>query len=212
MATAPTFTKTGNASSRKATLPESVFSAPTISHDLLHQAYTVQRSRHHARGAHTKSRGEVRASGRKIKPQKYTGGARAGTSTSPMRRGGGVAFGPEGNETRRKQINKSAKRAALRHALSLQAREEAVVVIEDLAFDGKTKSARTLLGALPVQGTIVCVVEQFDPLVQRSLRNIPNVFLTDAASLNVVDVVDADYVVFTRNGLHAVQQRMEASS
>ncbi len=212
MATAPTFTKTGNASSRNTTLPESVFSTPSISHDLLHQAYVVQRSHDHAHGAHTKSRGDVRASGRKIKPQKYTGGARAGTSTSPMRRGGGVAFGPKGSEVRRKQINKSAKRAALRHALSLQAREEAVVVIEDFALDGKTKSARTLLDSLPVQGTIVCVVEQFDSLIQRSLRNIPNVFLTDSASLNVVDVVDADYVVFTRNGLNAMQQRMEASS
>jgi large subunit ribosomal protein L4 len=212
MATAPTFTKTGNVSSRNTTLPETVFSVPSVSHDLLHQAYTIQRSHQHARGAHTKTRGDVRASGRKIKPQKYMGGARAGTSTSPMRRGGGVAFGPQGNQTRRKQMNKSAKRAALRHALTLQAQEASVIVVEDFAFDGKTKTARGLLDALGVGRLVTCVVAQHDPYVQRSLRNIPGALLTDAASLNVADVLDADFVIFTRNGLEALQQRMEAPS
>ncbi|PSO45324.1 50S ribosomal protein L4, partial [Candidatus Saccharibacteria bacterium SW_7_54_9] len=115
-------------------------------------------------------------------------------------------------QARRKQMNKSAKRAALRHALTLQTQEASVIVVEDFAFDGKTKTARSLLDALGVGPVVTCVVAQHDPYVQRSLRNIPDVLLTDAASLNVADVLDADFVLFTRNGLQALQQRMEAPS
>lgn len=208
MATAPTFTATGNSSTQKATLPKEIFGVESVSHDLIHQAYVVQQSNQRVHSAHAKTRGEVRGGGRKPRPQKYTGRARAGSIRSPIWRGGGITFGPAGDKSRRKHLNKTARRAALKQALSLRASEGAVAVIEDIKADGTTKSARKIVDALPLKGGLLYVADSLNLEVKRSMRNLPDVHTTDAASLNVVDVMEADNVVLTRSGLQTLQQRL----
>ncbi len=212
MATAVTFTTTGNKATKNTTLPKDVFAVTPVSHDLLHQTYTAVHTNQRARSAHSKTRAAVRGGGRKPWRQKGTGNARAGSIRSPIWRGGGITFGPDGSQVRRRQLNKAAKRTAMRHALSLRAGEEAVAVIEDIKTDGTVKSARKVIDKLPLHGNLIFVVDSVTPDIERSMRNIPNVAVTEAATLNVVDILNADYLVFTRKSLERIKQRLGAGS
>lgn len=212
MATATTYTATGTKATKNTTLPKAVFGIDPVSHDLIHQAYTVVHANQRSRSAHSKTRTEVRGGGRKPWRQKGTGNARAGSRRSPLWRGGGVIFGPDGSQTRRRQLNKTAKRAAVCHGLSLRAQEGAVAVIEEIKPDGTTKSARAVVDKLPAEGTLLLVPEAVSPEADRSLRNIQGVELVDADSLNIMDILHADTIIITKKGLQALSNRLEETS
>src|SRR5687767_7143232 len=126
----PTFTKSGNKATTTAKLSKEVFGVEVKSHDLLKQAYVTHQANLRTNLAKTLKRSEVSGGGKKPWKQKGTGRARFGSSRVPIWRGGGVVWGPTGNENFSKDINKKAKRAALRQALSLKAAANAITVIE----------------------------------------------------------------------------------
>ena len=105
----------------KAKLPSSVFAVQVPNHELLKLAYDAYLANSRLASATTKQRGEVRGGGKKPWRQKGTGRARFGSSRNPIWRGGGIVFGPRGNENYTKKISKTSKKVALRQALTVKA-------------------------------------------------------------------------------------------
>jgi large subunit ribosomal protein L4 len=149
----------------------------------------------------TKTRSEVRGGGAKPWKQKGTGRARAGSSRSPIWRGGGVALGPKPRKYDQK-TPKKMKRLALASALSDRAADEKVVVIDDWAFETpSTKAAKSALVALEATGRVLVVLQPDDNNAWLSFRNLPEVHVLALGELNTYDVLVSDYVIFTRDAL-----------
>src|SRR5579862_9595084 len=125
-----TYTKSGAKATTAAKLDKAVFEVEVKNHQLLKDAYLAYLASGRMNLAVTKKRGEVRGGGAKPWRQKGTGRARFGSSRNPIWRGGGVAFGPTGNENYSHKLNQKTKHAALRQALSLAANEKRIKIIE----------------------------------------------------------------------------------
>lgn len=199
MATA-TYTKSGTKATTAAKLDKEVFGLEVTNHELLKQAYVTYLSNGRENLAVTKTRGLVSGGGKKPWKQKGTGRARFGSSRNPIWRGGGIAFGPTGEENYTKALNTKAKRQAIRQALSLKA--DAVKVIESFDVkDGKSSVAAKLLAKIEATGRVVVVVPTKDDMAERSIRNLQNVKIVTAQYLNVYDVLNADSIVITTPSL-----------
>jgi large subunit ribosomal protein L4 len=118
-----TYTKSGSKATTAAVLDKSVFSLEVKNHDLLKQAYLAYLANGRINSAKTKKRGQVSGGGAKPWRQKGTGRARFGSSRNPIWRGGGIAFGPTGEENYSKKLNTTAKRKAIKQALSIANKE-----------------------------------------------------------------------------------------
>jgi len=199
-----TFTKTGNKAATPAKLDKAVFGLEVKDHQLLKDSYLAYLSNGRTNNAVSKKRGEVRGGGRKPWRQKGTGNARFGSSRNPIWRGGGVAFGPTGNENYGRKLNVSAKRQALRQALSLASKEDRISVIDSFSTDGKTKSAQSLLAKINAAGSVLLVMANKDDNLVRSTGNIQNLKVVQATYLNVYDIANADGIIFENAALEAV--------
>ena len=186
-------------------LPDELFAAP-VNAAVIHQAATAQLAARRLGTHKTKKRGEVSGTGRKPWRQKGTGRARAGSRRSPQFAGGGVVFGPQ-PRSHAQRLPRQMKRLALRGALTGKFGDGAVKVVEDLAMDEiKTKVLIEHLGALGVAGGHVLVVAPSrDESLELSARNVPGVDVILADSLNVVDVLRADTLLFTRAAVEAMR-------
>lgn len=200
-----TFTKTGSKATTAAKLDKKVFGVEVASHDLLKQAYVGHLANGRVNLAVTKKRGEVSGGGKKPWKQKGTGRARFGSSRNPIWRGGGIAFGPSGNETYTKKLNTTAKRQALRQALSLS--QDKIMVIEDFTSkDGKVQPAANLLKKLGATRTVLLVVANKDEKIVRATNNLSEVKTIQAKYLNVFDVLNAHNIVITQEALSIVHE------
>lgn len=200
-----TFTSTGNKATTAAKLNKDVFGLEVKDHQLLHQAYETYRANGRTRYAQVKDRSEVRGGGKKPWKQKGTGRARHGSIRSPIWRGGGVTFGPSAERNFTKQINKKAKRTAVRQALSLAAKNETIKVIESVKFkEGKTKEAAALFEKMGINRGVLLVVEEKTPEVTRATNNLPFVKTVQANYLNVFDILNAHNVVITKKALEII--------
>ncbi|HEV2403580.1 MAG TPA: 50S ribosomal protein L4 [Candidatus Saccharimonadales bacterium] len=197
------YTKSGGSATTAIKLDKNVFAVETENHELLKLAYSTYLSNGRDNLAKVKTRGLVRGGGRKPHKQKGTGRARAGSIRSPIWRGGGVIFGPTGEENYTKKLPRQAKRLALRQSLSLAAQDSRIKIIEQLgSSEGKTQATLKLLGKIKADsGSCVIVVDNIDPLLQRAIRNLPSVKLISARYLNVFDCLNADTLVITKPGL-----------
>jgi large subunit ribosomal protein L4 len=125
------------ATPKAVTLPKEIFAVEVPNHELLKLAYDAYLANSRLATATTKQRGEVSGGGKKPWAQKGTGRARFGSSRNPIWRGGGIVFGPRGNENYTKRVSVKSKRVALRQALSLSNKEKKIVVL-DFKTTGKT--------------------------------------------------------------------------
>jgi len=199
-----TYTKAGTKASTPAKLDKAVFGVEAKNHELLKAAYDAYLANGRQNLAVTKTRGLVRGGGRKPWRQKGTGRARFGSSRVPIWRGGGITFGPTGQENYAKQLNVKAKRQAVRQALSLASTEGKLVIIEDIvAKTGKTAELARLLAKVGASRNILIVVDQKAPELVRAARNLPNVQVVSANYINVYDVLNADCLVFSQAALQA---------
>jgi large subunit ribosomal protein L4 len=157
--------------------------------------------------AKVKTRGEVSGGGRKPWRQKGTGRARSGSNTSPLWPGGGRAFGPKPRDYRT-EMPKAQRRRALASALSLKAGENAVSVIESLAFDApRTKEMASVLKRLGLDSKrTLLVLDRADENVVKSCRNIANLRTTMAHQVNPYELLDCDAVLVTRAGLDRMKE------
>ncbi len=203
----PTFTKSGAKATTPAKLDKAVFAVMPENHELLKLAYSAYLANGRENLAVTKTRGLVSGGGKKPWKQKGTGRARFGSSRNPIWRGGGIAFGPTGEENYSVKVNVSAKRQALRQALSLSASEDRVFVIETFETkDGKAAPVVKLLNKIDAKGNVLLVVSVKDELVERSVRNLQNVKAVQANYLNVYDIMNADTLVVSEKALAMINE------
>lgn len=159
----------------------------------------------------TKTRSDVKFTSKKMFRQKGLGRARMGSARSPSRVGGGRAFGPKPREYRY-EIPKKVRRLALRSILSTRAKDDAVLVIENLAFD-EPKTARmvALLKTMNL-GSKKCLVlmDRSDAAVYKSCRNLPGVLVDLARQAHIHEMLHHEYLLVTREGLKQVEEGLKA--
>jgi len=190
---------------KKLKLDDAVFGAPfngPLVHETVIAELAARRQGTHA----TRTRGMVRGGGAKPWRQKGTGRARAGTSRSPLWTGGGTVFGPSPRHYTVK-VNRKARKAALRSALSIHAERGSVAVLDAGAFDvPSTKTAAGLL-ADRLGGSVLVVVAPDQDLAFKSFRNLERVHVLPAEAAGVADIVGAASIVFSSDALDAVTAR-----
>ncbi len=200
-----TYTKSGTKATTAAKLNAAIFGVTPKNHELLKLAYTAYLGNGRTNLAIVKRRGEVRGGGKKPWRQKGTGRARVGSSRNPIWRGGGIVFGPTGDENFTKQLNVKAKRLAIRQALSLQADAGNIIVIEDLqSKNAKTAELAKLLSKIEAANNVVIAVDKKTDELTRSAANLPGVKVVHAQYLNVFDILNAGKLVLTVAALQVI--------
>lgn len=208
-----TYTKSGAKAATAVKLQKGVFDVPATNHQLLKDAYLAYLANGRENFAVTKKRGQVRGGGAKPWRQKGTGRARFGSSRNPIWRGGGVAFGPTGQENYSRKISTKAKHSALRQALSLAYVENRIKIIETFACpDGKVKPTLQLLDKIDAKGSILLVVPVKDALTLRATSNLPKVKLVQAKYLQVFDILNADTIVISKKALEMINDWLSIST
>ena len=191
--------------SGKVDLAETLFAAP-VNEALIHQAVVRQMAGRRLGTSNTLTRGNVNGGGKKPWRQKGTGRARQGTKTAPHWAGGGVVFGPHPRSYDQK-LPAKMRRSALRGVLSAKQADGALRVVEGFDLDeARTKTMLSRLAGWNAEGKVLLVLPSRDEKVELSCRNLREVRVLLADSLNVVDLLEADTVVFTRAALDRAQE------
>ena len=178
------------------TVRDDVFGAE-LNPALVHQVMVGQLANRRQGTAKTKTRAEVAGGGRKPRPQKHTGRARAGSIRSPIWRGGGVTFGPRPRSYRH-NTPKQMRRGALLSTLSGKAQEGTLVVVEDFDIsEPKTKAVAQVLRNLGTVPSVLLVVDGASEATLRAARNIPRLKMRPGRTLNAVDLLSNRTVVMT---------------
>jgi len=187
-----------------------IFAVP-VNMDLITQVLHVQRTNSRQPLAHTITRTFIRGGGKKPWKQKGTGRARAGSSRSPLWRGGAIIFGPLKERNYSLSINKKQKQKALLMALSEKAKNEQLVIIDDIAMKTpKTKEMVAAMKALKVSGrqVLMAMAKKSDE-VKRSAANIQKLTVISADSLNLEDVLKAKYLVIDQASLPVIEKTLK---
>lgn len=173
---------------------------------VLYDAITLTRNAERQGTADTKTRSEVSGGGRKPWKQKGTGRARQGSTRAPHWPGGGIVFGPH-PRSYSKKMNKKERRLALKSALTYKARENGIVVVENIELSSsKTKDFIKLLEDLKVTGkTLIVVKELTDNLILAS-RNLSNVKVIESHEINTYDVLNYNNVVITEEAVKMLEE------
>jgi len=175
-------------------LPKTTFGVEVENHELLKVAYDAYLSNSRQAGATTLKRGEVRGGGKKPWKQKGTGRARFGSSRNPIWRGGGIVFGPSGNENYTKKLSTTSKRVAVKQALSL-ANKAGKITVADVKSTGKTSEVVKYLADNKFARRTLIVVDEKPAELVRATNNLQNVKLVRSTYLNVYDILNADHIV-----------------
>ncbi len=189
----------GQKTGRTVELPEEIFGIEPNNHVIylaVKQYLAAQRQGSHK----VKTRAEVKGSSKKLHKQKGTGGARKGNLRNPLYKGGGTIFGPKPHSYDFK-LNRKVKDLAKMSALAFKAKENAIMVLEDVKMDApKTRTFTGILSSLNVAGKKTLVVmPEYDNNLYLSLRNVPKVNGTMLADLNTYDIVNANVLVITES-------------
>ncbi len=185
-------------------LPKEIFAVEVTNHELLKLAYDSYLANARLSSATTKQRGEVSGGGKKPWKQKGTGRARFGSSRNPIWRGGGVVFGPRGNENYTKSLSKTAKRVAVKQALTL-ANEAKKIAIDDIKTTGKTAEVAKYLADNKLNRKVLVVVSEKTPELMRASNNIQNVLVVSANYLSVYHILNADHIVLSAKAVPVLE-------
>ncbi|MEE9164782.1 MAG: 50S ribosomal protein L4 [Nitrospinota bacterium] len=187
---------------------EDVFGADINEH-LLHEVVVMQLANKRRGTASTKIRDEVRGGGKKPWKQKGTGRARAGSSRSPIWRGGGTTFGPKPRDYSYK-VPKKARKTALKSILSLKAKNNDIVVLDKLESKfSKTKEVALLLKDLKIVNRALFLIEQENKNLQLAARNLPNARVLNLAGLNVYDLLHSSKLILTQSTVSKIEERLQ---
>lgn len=190
----------------KATLPKAVFAVEVPNHQLLKLAYDAFLANSRKASATTLQRGEVRGGGKKPWKQKGTGRARFGSTRNPIWRGGGVVFGPRGNENYKLKLSKTSKLVALRQALTL-ANQAKKIIVSDIKATGKTAEVAKFFAdnKFDKDAKVLIVVDEKTPEIMRATNNLEKALLVRATYLSVYYILNADKIVMTPGAVKAVE-------
>jgi large subunit ribosomal protein L4 len=161
----------------------------------------------------SKERGEVRGGGKKPWKQKGRGGARAGTSRSPLWVGGGTIFGPRPRDYRQ-DLPKKVRRLARKSALSYKAKDSQLLVVEDFNIEQpKTKEFSKILSALKVNGKkVLLLTELNNQNVYKSGRNIPKVKVLEASKASTYDLLNNQILILQKSALKEIEKTFAANA
>jgi len=200
------YDKTGKVSST-IKLDDAIFGHDSVSPSLIHEYYLLQTANARIVRSHTKTRGEVSGSGKKLYKQKGTGSARVGDKRSPIRTKGGIVFGPRKERNFTKDMPKKAKKLALYGLLSLKAKDSEILWFNTEFKEPKTKLAVDLIGNIWLKGQKVLVVlESSDDIIKKSFRNIDRVKYIQLDYLNPYDILHYDKLLFTESALQLLNK------
>jgi len=202
----------GKKSGRTIDLPEEIFGIEPNSHVVylaVKQYLAAQRQGTHK----VKTRAEVQGASRKLHRQKGTGGSRKGNIRNPLYKGGGTIFGPKPHSYDIK-LNRKVKDLAKMSALSYKAKENAIVVVEDITLDApKTKTFMNILGALKVTDKkILFISPECNDNVDMSIRNVPSVLGVLLSDINTYDIVNSDILVLTESAAKIFAEEQVAAA
>jgi large subunit ribosomal protein L4 len=195
----------------KIQLPESIFEAEAKNPDaLLYEVINMYLANQRQGTTASKNRSKVHGSSRKLYRQKGTGNARAGKLRTPVRVGGGVAFGPLPKDWT-KHIPRKKKRLALKLALSQKAKEMKMAVVEDIQVEKpNTKFALNLIEKIaPEKGRKLVIIKGSDKNVVKSFSNLQNVETDRADLIHPYEILKANYIIFTEEALKQVGEVFE---
>ncbi|MET7000553.1 50S ribosomal protein L4 [Chitinophaga defluvii] len=191
----------GKKTGRSIELPEEIFGVEPNNHVIylaVKQFLAAQRQGTHK----VKTRAEVKGASRKLHKQKGTGGSRKGNIRNPLYKGGGTIFGPKPHSYAFK-LNRKVKDLAKISALSVKAKENSIIVLEDVKFDApKTKQFVSILKNLNINVAgkkTMFILPEYNDNVYLSLRNIPTVAGTMLSDVNTYDIMNSNYLVFTES-------------
>lgn len=196
----------GEKTDRTVALDDAVFGITPNDHAIYLDVKQIMANRR--QGTHkAKQRGEIAGSTRKIKRQKGTGTARAGSIKSPIFRGGGRVFGPQ-PRTYDMKLNKKLKRLARKSALAYKANDEKIMILEDFTFEApKTQDFIAIIKAFELQGKKVLVVAPgIDENVYLSTRNLKDVTYLKASSINTYEILKAHQLVVLESSVNHIQE------
>lgn len=161
-----------------------------------------------------KNRGEVKGSTRKIYRQKGTGGARHGSRYAPQFRGGGISFGPTGQENYHCQINKKVRKKALQSVLSKKNEKGEIIVIDKINLsECKTKEANKFLTQLKLNEKKVLIIfstqESKNEETKRAFRNLPKIAMTNSKIVNTYSLTNHSILLFTQEAFSETEKRLK---
>ena len=185
------------------TLNDAVFGAE-VNRDVIYEVVRMQTAAKRQGTHDTKERGEISGGGKKPWRQKGTGRARAGTTRSPLWRGGGTVFGPTPRDYAF-SVPKKVRRLALISALSLKVREEKLLVLKDFPLaEVKTKKFKEVLDRFGLKKTLV-VIDRPDAVLEKSSRNLPDVKMMRCEGINVYDLLKYDSLVLLEPSIQKLE-------
>ncbi len=186
-------------------ISDQVFAVP-FNQAVVHQAMVRQRANARQGTASTRTRGEVSGSTRKLFRQKHTGQARAGSRKSPLRRGGGIVFGPH-PRSYRQAMPKKMRQLALRCVLSAKAGDGELMVLQELKLEEpRTKEMVRILAVLSVDSSALIVSGEPEKNVVKSARNLQGIKTMPASLLNVVDILSYKRLLMTETAVRKAEQ------
>jgi large subunit ribosomal protein L4 len=189
-------------------LADSIFNVPVKS-SVLHEVVTMQMANRRSATAAVKHRSDVRGSGRKLFRQKGTGRARRGDIKSPLLRGGGVVFGPNGRKYAFR-VPKKVRKLALKMALSSKLQASELIVLDKLELkEIKTKQFVDVLNALDLKNALI-VIDKNDEKLELSSRNVADVRVLRSEGLNVYDVLKYHTLVLLESAIKNIEERLVA--
>jgi len=189
-------------------LKDEIFNIQIENH-VLHNVVRMQLTNKRSGTRKVKNRSDVKGSGRKLFRQKGTGNARVGDIKSPIRRGGGVIFGPQQKEYNIK-VNKKVKKLALKMALSSKLKEDNIVIMDNFELDEiKTKKAAEILNRIKCADALV-IIDQDNEKIQKSSKNLPKVKMMRSEGLNVYDILKYKKLLILEPAVEKIYKRLEA--
>ena len=203
---------TGQKTGRTIELPEEIFGIEPNNHVMylaVKQYLAAQRQGTHK----VKTRAEVHGASRKLHKQKGTGGARKGNIRNPLYKGGGTIFGPKPHGYDFK-LNRKVKDLAKMSALAYKAKDQAIVIIEDMKMDTpKTKEIVSAFKALKLENKkALFVIPEYDETVLLSVQNIPSVLGTLLSDINTYDIVNAEVLVLSESAAKIFAEEEEVAA
>ena len=190
-------------------LKASVF-AVEPNEQVMFDAVQVEQANRRQGTAKTKKRAEVSGGGKKPWRQKGTGRARAGSTRSPIWVGGGTVWGPDGRQNYKLSQNKKEHQLALRSALSILVKEDALRVVDNISFDErKTKNFVAFMEALKVGSKVLVVVDEIDENLFASARNVGWVRVVTNDNVSVLDLMNIDTLVMSEKAIKLVEEALD---
>lgn len=185
-------------------LAENIF-AVEVNEDVMHEVVVNYLANQRQGTQSTKTRSEVRGGGRKPWKQKGTGRARQGSIRAPQWVHGGVVFAPKPRDFEKK-MNAQMKKGAFISALSTMMKEKAIVVVDDMNIEAKTKAAVKVLEALKADRRVTIVTNGVNENAIRAFSNLEGKVVTTADILNTYDLVVSDFVVMTKDAIKKIEE------